>query len=69
MSKTKLVCCKCGIKVETIPLHCGQDMNINEKSGQMECYMGPNCGYISLDEYICENCCEKQPHTSLSLDY
>ena len=53
-----LRCTKCGKVSETIPLHCGQSMIYNEKNHAYECYMGPQCGYISLDEYVCENCCK-----------
>ena len=30
-------------------------MIYNEETNQLECYMGGKCGYIALDEYVCEN--------------
>ncbi len=54
----KLVCTKCGNIIETLPMHCGYNMVYNEETNQLECYMGPECGYIALDEYVCENCCK-----------
>jgi hypothetical protein len=55
----ELKCVKCGNIVETLPLHCGHSMTINEETNQLECYMGPKCGYISFDEFKCENCCNE----------
>jgi hypothetical protein len=54
----ELECSKCGKKVETIPQHCGHDMIYNDKEERWECYMGANCGYIGLDEFVCDECCE-----------
>lgn len=54
------VCRGCGKKMETLPLHCGQDMIFNQETNQIECYMGSSCGYLSLDELKCEDCCKKQ---------
>ena len=54
----ELKCIKCGNIVETLPQHCGQDMIFNEETGALECYMGESCGYIDLDNFICENCCK-----------
>ena len=54
----ELVCTKCGKVSETLPMHCGYNMVYNEETNQLECYMGKECGYIKLDEYICENCCK-----------
>jgi predicted lipid carrier protein YhbT len=34
----------------------------------MECYMD-NCGYISINEYICENCCIKRNIIELNKSY
>lgn len=53
---TEIKCAKCGTKIETIPQHCGQDMTLNEEKGQLECWMGPECGYKPLDELLCSNC-------------
>ena len=58
MIDLELKCVKCGNIVETIPTHCGYDMSYDENSNQLQCYMGPVCGYINLDEFICENCCK-----------
>lgn len=55
----ELLCTKCGKVSETLPLHCGYNMVYNEETNQFECYMGEGCGYITLNEYVCENCCEK----------
>jgi hypothetical protein len=55
-----LVCTKCGKKIETVPKHCGSDMIFNEEKNQYECYMGPECGYISLEEYVCDSCCKEE---------
>ncbi|MFX0042596.1 MAG: hypothetical protein ACFE8L_06775 [Candidatus Hodarchaeota archaeon] len=54
----ELKCIKCGNILETLPQHCGQDMIFNEETGALECYMGEACGYIDLDNFICENCCK-----------
>jgi hypothetical protein len=56
---SELKCANCGKIIENIPKHCGEDMVYNEKSGQMECYMGAECGYMSLDELLCQGCKEK----------
>lgn len=56
---SELKCAKCGAEIENIPKHCGEDMVYNEEKGQMECYMGEKCGYMSLDELVCQNCAEK----------
>jgi hypothetical protein len=51
-----MICVKCVNKIETIPLHCGEDMIFNEKTNQWECWMGPECGYLKLDELVCSKC-------------
>ncbi|MFX1337060.1 MAG: hypothetical protein ACFFDK_00470 [Promethearchaeota archaeon] len=51
-------CCICGNKIETIPVHCGEDMIYNEQTNQWECYMGPECGYIKLDKLFCSRCAD-----------
>jgi primosomal protein N' len=53
-----LVCTKCGKVIETLPVQCGYSMIYNEETNQLECYMGGECGYISLDEFVCEDCCK-----------
>ncbi|TFG24615.1 MAG: hypothetical protein EU529_03725 [Promethearchaeota archaeon] len=59
----KIKCSKCGTRIETIPEHCGKDMIFNEKKNQWECFMGPECGYVSLDEILCSKCSEEQCFT------
>lgn len=51
-----ITCYKCGNKIETIPVHCGQDMIFNNEKNNWECWMGPECGYLSLDELVCGKC-------------
>ena len=51
-----MTCCKCGTKIETIPIHCGQDMIYNDETSKWECWMGPGCGYMNLDELLCAKC-------------
>jgi hypothetical protein len=51
-----LICSSCGRKVETIPLECGMSITMNSETNQMECDMG-RCGVITLDNFLCENCC------------
>lgn len=51
-----LVCSNCGIKIETLPLQCGQSVTINNETNKWECDMG-RCGVISFDNFLCENCC------------
>ncbi|MFX1442916.1 MAG: hypothetical protein ACFFHV_05830 [Promethearchaeota archaeon] len=53
-------CCICGNKIETIPVHCGEDMIYNEQTNQWECYMGPECGYIKLDKLFCSRCADSE---------
>ena len=52
----KMKCVKCGNEIETIPMHCGEDMIFNETSNQWECWMGPECGYMRLDQLVCSKC-------------
>ncbi len=56
INRRMLRCVKCNSVIETTPLSCGYDMVYNEITKQFECYMGPNCGYIPLNEMICETC-------------
>jgi len=51
-----LICSSCGRKVETLPLQCGHSITMNSKTNQMECNMG-QCGIITFDQFLCENCC------------
>ncbi len=51
-----LKCSGCGKVVETLPLQCAYSINVNHETNQWECYM-ENCGTISLNEFMCENCC------------
>ncbi|NVM45533.1 MAG: hypothetical protein HWN79_11510 [Candidatus Lokiarchaeota archaeon] len=52
-------CSGCGKIIETIPQCCAHNMVYNEDKNQFECYMGDNCGYLSLSELKCEECCTK----------
>jgi len=62
-------CTGCGKIMETIPQCCSQDMVFNEEKNQLECFneeknqlecnMGENCGYLSLAELKCDECCKK----------
>ena len=54
--KKMIKCYKCGKVIETIPTHCGHDMIFNEDTNRWECYMGPDCGFINIDEIICDTC-------------
>ncbi len=51
-----LKCSGCGKIVETLPLKCGHSISMNMETNQMECDMG-NCGIITFDQFLCENCC------------
>ncbi|NVM34838.1 MAG: hypothetical protein HWN81_04535 [Candidatus Lokiarchaeota archaeon] len=51
-------CSGCGKVIETLPKCCSEDMVFNEEENQFECYMGPNCGYLPLDDLKCEECCK-----------
>ncbi|MFX0072553.1 MAG: hypothetical protein ACFFAO_15820 [Candidatus Hermodarchaeota archaeon] len=54
----KLRCKRCGNIIETIPVQCGYSINLNEDSGEWECYMGPKHGMMRLSEMICLKCLE-----------
>lgn len=51
-----LRCKRCGKKIETISIQCGYSINLNEDTGEWECYMGPGIGMMKLSELICEKC-------------
>ncbi|MFX1419333.1 MAG: SCP2 sterol-binding domain-containing protein [Promethearchaeota archaeon] len=51
-----LKCSRCGRLIETLPIQCGYNITVNNETNQWECYI-ENCGTISLNEFICENCC------------
>ncbi|MHA2398862.1 MAG: SCP2 sterol-binding domain-containing protein [Promethearchaeota archaeon] len=51
-----LKCSNCGKIVETVPLQCAQSISLNGETNRWECDMG-NCGIISFDKFLCENCC------------
>ena len=51
-------CSGCGKVIETLPKCCSEDMIFNEEENQFECYMGPDCGYLPLDDLKCEECCK-----------
>lgn len=54
-----LKCRECGNIIETLPQHCGSDMVINEKTNELECWMGQKCGYMRLEDLICAKCAER----------
>lgn len=51
-------CSGCGKVIETLPQCCAQDMVFNEEKNELECFMGEDCGYVSLSELKCEDCCK-----------
>ena len=51
-----LKCKRCGKRIETIPIQCGYSINLNEDSGEWECYMGPEYGMMKLNEMLCSKC-------------
>jgi YHS domain-containing protein len=53
---TDLKCSNCGNELESIPMHCGKPMTLNKEKNQLECWMGPECGKIPLNELKCSNC-------------
>jgi len=54
-----LKCSNCGKKIETLPISCGYSLSYNEDTDLWECYM-ENCGFISIKEILCDNCCKKK---------
>lgn len=54
----KMTCNNCGTEIESIPMHCGENMNYNKEEERWECYMGPDCGYVDLDDILCAKCAE-----------
>ena len=63
-----LVCSSCGRKVETLPIRCGYSINMNSETNQMECNMG-DCGIITFDKFLCENCCINKSILKIYNDY
>lgn len=63
-----LICSKCGKKVETLPLQCGISITMNYETNKWECDMG-NCGTISFDQFLCENCCINESIMKIYNDY
>ena len=61
---TLLRCNVCGARIETIPLSCGYDMTIDEETGEWQCFLSPELGYVNLNHLLCSNCC----HTSEDVD-
>ena len=57
MKKLKLICCKCGNVMETLPSS-SQDVIIDEESGEMLYWNGQKCGYRTIDCLVCEKCQE-----------
>jgi alkyl sulfatase BDS1-like metallo-beta-lactamase superfamily hydrolase len=41
---------------------------LNSETNQWECNMG-NCGIISFDEFLCENCCINKSIMKINYDY
>ncbi|MFX0076947.1 MAG: SCP2 sterol-binding domain-containing protein [Candidatus Hermodarchaeota archaeon] len=62
-----LICAGCGTEIETIPLQCAHNIYLNDETNQMECYM-ENCGTISINEFMCENCCARKIIMKLNKD-
>jgi putative sterol carrier protein len=54
-----LICTGCGNEIETLPIKCAHSINVNSETNQVECYMD-QCGVISINEFLCENCCSKR---------
>ncbi len=59
MENTEIYKCSgCGKVIETLPQCCAQDMVFNEEKNELECFMGEDCGYVSLSELKCKDCCK-----------
>ena len=59
MENTEIYKCSgCGKVIETLPQCCAQDMVFNEEKNELECFMGEDCGYVSLSELKCGDCCK-----------
>lgn len=63
-----LKCSSCGRIVETLPIQCGYSITLNRETNQWECNMG-NCGIISFDKFLCENCCINKSIMKINYDY
>ena len=63
-----LICSSCGKVVETLPLQCGHSITMNNKTNQIECNMG-DCGIITFDKFLCENCCINKSIMKIFNDY
>lgn len=63
-----LKCSSCGRIVETLPTQCGYSITLNSETNQWECNMG-NCGIISFDKFLCENCCINKSIMKINYDY
>ncbi len=59
MGKLKLECCKCGNIMETLPQG-AQDIMIDEETGEVLYYNGPEYGYLTAECVVCEKCQEKK---------
>ena len=51
-------CSGCGKVIETLPQCCAHDMFFNDEKSEFECFMGDGCGYVSLSELKCKDCCK-----------
>ena len=58
MNKLKLICCKCGNVMETLP-SISQDIIFDEETGERLYWNGQKCGYRTIDCLVCEECQEK----------
>ncbi|MFX0106392.1 MAG: SCP2 sterol-binding domain-containing protein [Candidatus Hodarchaeota archaeon] len=63
-----LKCSRCGRIVETLPTQCGYNITMNNETNQWECNMG-NCGIITFDKFLCENCCINKSIMKIYHDY
>ena len=54
--KDQVKCSECGKGIDSMPQHCGKPMTLNKKANQLECWMGPDCGKISLNDVKCSQC-------------
>ena len=63
-----LTCSSCGRIVETLPMQCGYNITMNNETNQMECNIG-DCGIITFDKFLCENCCINKSIMKIYNDY
>ncbi|MFX0000413.1 MAG: SCP2 sterol-binding domain-containing protein [Candidatus Hodarchaeota archaeon] len=63
-----LVCSSCGRIIETLPIKCGYSITMNSETNQIECNMG-DCGVVTFDKFLCENCCINQSILKIYKNY